>query len=229
MNTLTMQPGAAPRAAGLWQTHCARFAPLAAIVLAHGLMLYLLQSGMLRQVAHAVLPQVVTITFVAPPPPPRPSAPPKSVELAQRAPAVVPPLPPLLATPQVEPTITQPQAAPRVSEALSAAAPSAASPSSVPAPPAGPKTISGVEYLRAPQPVYPAMARRMGETGVVTLRVLIGEKGLPEQVVVQKSSGSPHLDEAGRQAALRALYKPYLEDGKAVPVYVLVPINFQLG
>jgi protein TonB len=28
---------------------------------------------------------------------------------------------------------------------------------------------------------------------------------------------------------LRALYKPFIEDGKAVPVYVLVPINFQLG
>jgi protein TonB len=183
---------------------------------------------MLRQVAHAVLPQVVTITFVTPPAPARPSTPPKSVEMARHAPAVVPPLPPL-ATPQVDPTITQPQATPRVSEAASTAAPSAPSPAPAPVQPAGPKTISGVEYLRAPQPVYPAMARRMGETGVVTLRVLIGEKGLPEQVVVQKSSGSPHLDEAGRQAALRALYKPYLEDGKAVPVYVLVPINFQLG
>ena len=73
------------------------------------------------------------------------------------------------------------------------------------------------------------MSRRMGETGTVTLRVLIGEKGLAEQVVIQQSSGSANLDEAGRQAVLRALYKPHVEDGKHVPVYVLVPINFQLG
>ncbi len=95
--------------------------------------------------------------------------------------------------------------------------------------PSAPKTVTGVEYLRAPQPVYPNISRRLGETGVVMLRVLIGEKGLPEQVSVHKSSGSSNLDEAGRQAALRALYKPYLEDGKPVSVYVLVPINFQMG
>ena len=73
------------------------------------------------------------------------------------------------------------------------------------------------------------MARRMGESGVVMLRVLIGEKGQAEQVTIQKSSGSEKLDEAGRQAVMRALYKPYIEDGKAIPVYALVPINFQLG
>jgi protein TonB len=28
-------------------------------------------------------------------------------------------------------------------------------------------------------------------------------------------------------AALRALFKPYIEDGKPAAVYVLVPINFQ--
>jgi protein TonB len=28
---------------------------------------------------------------------------------------------------------------------------------------------------------------------------------------------------------LRALFKPHVEDGKAIPVYALVPINFQLG
>jgi len=48
-------------------------------------------------------------------------------------------------------------------------------------------------------------------------------------VVIHKSSGSSNLDEAGRQAVLRALYKPNMEDGKPVPVYALVPINFQLG
>jgi protein TonB len=73
------------------------------------------------------------------------------------------------------------------------------------------------------------MAKRMGETGTVMLRVLIGEKGNAEQVIVHKTSGSTNLDEAGRQAVLRALYKPFIEDGKAVPVYVLIPINFQLG
>ena len=72
------------------------------------------------------------------------------------------------------------------------------------------------------------MSRRLGEQGTVLLRILVNEKGLAEKVLVQTSSGSSRLDEAGRQAALRALFKPHLEDGRAVAVYVLVPLNFQL-
>jgi protein TonB len=61
------------------------------------------------------------------------------------------------------------------------------------------------------------------------LRILVNEKGQPEQVLVQTSSGSARLDEAGRQAALRALFKPHIEDGRAVAVFVIVPLNFQLA
>lgn len=212
-----------------WSARLRKSGPLAAIVLAHGVMFYLMQSGMLRNVVHAVMPQVVNVTFVAPPAAePKPSTPPKTVQVARQLPTFVPPLP-VMNTPQTEPTITVAQAQPHPVEAVAAVA---ATPSPQPAPPAvpsTPRTITGVEYIRAPQPVYPGIARRMGETGTVVLRVLIGDKGLPEQAVIQKSSGSSNLDEAGRQAAMRALYKPFIEDGKAVPVYVLVPINFQLS
>jgi protein TonB len=202
---------------------------MAAIVVAHGIVFYLMYSGMLRTAAHAILPQVVNITFVASPEPLKPAPQPKTVPVMHQAPAFIPPLP-LLNTPQMEPTITVAPPQPRTNEPVSvgATAPVNAVPAPAPAPSA-PKTISGVEYIRAPSPVYPSVARRMGETGTVILRVLIGEKGQAEQVIIQKSSGSSNLDEAGRQAVLRALYKPYIEDGKAVPVYALVPINFQLG
>jgi protein TonB len=213
-----------------WRTNGRKFAPFAAIVLGHAVLFYAINSGMLRNVTTALMPQVVNITFVASPEPLKqtPPPPPKTVPV-QRTPTFVPPLPQLNIV-QTEPTITLPPPQPRAAEAT----PSTAAPSPVVAPPAPPapstpKTVSGVEYIRAPQPVYPSIARRMGESGTVTLRVLIGEKGLAEQVVIQKSSGSANLDEAGRQAVLRALYKPYLEDGKPVPVYALVPINFQLG
>ena len=108
----------------------------------------------------------------------------------------------------------------------------AAGPAAAPARrrPAAPRTItSGVEYLRAPQPEYPALSKRMGEQGKVVLRILVNEKGLPDQVLVQTSSGFARLDEAGRQAALRALFKPHLEDGRPVAVFVIVPLNFQLA
>ena len=93
-----------------------------------------------------------------------------------------------------------------------------------------PRTVTtGVEYMRAPQPIYPQISKRMGEQGRVLLRILVNEKGMPEQVLVHASSGSARLDEAGRQAALRSLFKPYTEDGRAVAVYVIVPLNFQLS
>lgn len=205
-------------------------APLVAIVAGHALLFYAFSSGMMSKIAVAVMPKVVTVSFVASPEPLKPAPPPpKTVPIVKLTPTYIPPMP-LLATPQVEPTITVAPPAPRTTQpSAPAVAGPVAPPTPAPAAPAAPKTITGVEYIRAPQPVYPSMARRMGESGIVMLRVLIGEKGQAEQVTIQKSSGSEKLDEAGRQAVLRALYKPYIEDGKAIPVYALVPINFQLG
>lgn len=207
-----------------------RFAPLVAIVAGHALLIYAFSSGMMSKIAVAVMPKVVTVTFVASPEPLKPAPPPpKTVPVVKLTPTFIPPMP-QLATPQVEPTITVAPPTPRTNQpSTPAVAGPVAPPTPAPAAPAAPKTITGVEYIRAPQPVYPSMARRMGESGVVMLRVLIGEKGQAEQVTIQKSSGSEKLDEAGRQAVMRALYKPYIEDGKAIPVYALVPINFQLG
>jgi protein TonB len=175
------------------------------------------------------MPQIVNVSFVASPEPLKPAPQPKEVPLVQPKQTFVPPMP-IVNIVQTEPTITMPPPQPRPSDPAPATAVTS-NHIAPPAPPvpASPKTISGVEYIRAPQPVYPSIARRMGESGTVTLRVLIGEKGNAEQVTIQKSSGSSNLDEAGRQAVLRALYKPYVEDGKAIPVYALVPINFQLG
>jgi protein TonB len=85
-----------------------------------------------------------------------------------------------------------------------------------------------VEYIQKPQPEYPAASKRMGEAGQVMLRVLVNDKGRPESVQIQKSSGFTRLDEAARQAVLRARFKPYTEDGKPIPVYAIVPIGFQL-
>ena len=97
-----------------------------------------------------------------------------------------------------------------------------------PPPPPLPKIISGVEYLKAPEPDYPPLAKRMGEEGRVTLRVLVNEKGNPVQVNVQQTSGSSRLDDEARQAILRSQFKPHVEDGKAIAVYTIVPITFHL-
>lgn len=97
-----------------------------------------------------------------------------------------------------------------------------------PASPA-PKTISKVEYIRAPQVEYPALSRRIGEQGRVVLRVLIGREGRAERVEVQVSSGSQRLDDAAVKAAREALYRPYAENGVAISVWALVPTSFELS
>jgi protein TonB len=208
----------------------ARFGPLTVVIAAHALMFYLVSSGLLGRVADVALPQVVNVSFVAQEPEqpaPTPEIPP-TVALAQLPPAVVPPVPLIQVAPAPN-AITLPPAAP-AAVIQPDAAPVVASIAPAPVQPAGPKTItSGVEYIQAPQPVYPTQSRRMGEQGKVVLRVLVNEKGKPDQVLVQRSSGSSRLDEAGRQAALRALFKPHLEDGRPVAVFVIVPLNFQLG
>ncbi|WP_295991051.1 energy transducer TonB [Rugamonas sp.] len=201
-----------------------KLAPLAAIVVVHLILFYLLQTGMLSKVVHAALPRVVEISFVTPP---KPVAPPKTVPVVRHSASVTPPPLPLLAIPQIEPTITPPP--PQAAHAADTPLAAVATPTVAPAPPspATPKLVSGVEYLRPPQPNYPQRSRRMGEAGTVILRVLINERGQAEQVLVEKSSGYDALDDEGRSAVQRTLFKPRLEDGKPVAVYALVPINFQ--
>lgn len=177
------------------------------------------------------LPTVLNVSLIRPevptPPPEPPKAQPKQIKVVKRAPEPVKPLPvlasqtsgPAPAAVYVPPPAEAPRAPP-----IDAAPPAPV----VAAAPAPPKTVSGVEYLRPPQPQYPALARRRGEEGSVVLRVLVNTQGQPERVEVQKGSGSAALDDAARRAALQALFKPHFENGQAVTVWAIVPILFSL-
>ncbi|VVE90474.1 energy transducer TonB [Pandoraea bronchicola] len=168
-----------------------------------------------------------------------PPAPPTPVQPAKPTPQVSPrvtpkPTPaPVPAPTPVPSTVPASAAAPGAVAQTDASLPSQAStaPSTAPAAvvPAPPRTIThGVQYLRAPVLVYPEASRRMGEEGVVTVRVFVGADGLPREVIVRQSSGSPSLDAAGIRAAQQAVFKPYTEDGKPQAVYVIVPLRFSL-
>jgi protein TonB len=225
MQTMTFPTGGFGSGAG-----SDKLTKIAVVVALHAVLGYAIVNGTMHRLVERI-PEVVNVTFVAPPPPPPPASQPKTVEVAPKAPSITPPPLPMLPI-VIENTITPPPSQARVTDMAPttpvAAAPVQAAPAA-PAAPAGPRVISAVEYIRAPQPVYPSVSRRMGEQGVVTLRVLVNEKGHAEQASIQKSSGSSNLDEAGRAAVMRALFKPYIEDGKAQPVYVMVPINFQMS
>jgi protein TonB len=92
-----------------------------------------------------------------------------------------------------------------------------------------PQLVSEVEYVVAPQPGYPSVSRRLREQGLVVLRVLVDERGQAQQLTIHESSGHERLDNAALQAVARAAFKPYVANGLAQRVYVLIPIEFALN
>ena len=78
-------------------------------------------------------------------------------------------------------------------------------------------------------PAYPAQSRREGEQGVVTLRVLVDERGRTVEVNVQKSSGFPRLDAAALQAIRRWTFVPPTRNGQPVRSWSRVQVRFQLS
>lgn len=83
-------------------------------------------------------------------------------------------------------------------------------------------------YLRNPAPRYPLIARRNGEQGTVTLKVLVTREGAPASVSVDKTSGSAHLDNAALETVRSWRFAPARQGTQPVEAWVLVPIVFRL-
>jgi len=83
-------------------------------------------------------------------------------------------------------------------------------------------------YLRNPAPRYPVAARRAGEQGTVTLRVLVTRDGQPARVDIEKTSGSAHLDAAALEAVKVWRFVPARQGTDAIESWVLVPVVFRL-
>lgn len=98
-----------------------------------------------------------------------------------------------------------------------------------PAGPAAPASLVPAAYLRTPEPAYPASAREEGEEGVVLLRVRISRGGLPEEIVLDRSSGFPALDRAAIAGVKRWSFTPARLGDDPVEAWMRVPIRFRLG
>jgi protein TonB len=83
-------------------------------------------------------------------------------------------------------------------------------------------------YLSNPPPAYPPAARRAGEQGTVTLRVLVMRDGLPSRVEIEKSSGSRLLDAAARDAVWGWRFAPARHGTDPVEQWMQVPVRFRL-
>jgi periplasmic protein TonB len=87
---------------------------------------------------------------------------------------------------------------------------------------------TSLKVTRRVDPVYPPASRRMDEQGAVRLRVMVDERGRPQEVQVAESSGFPRLDEAAVSAVRRWVFAPAMQDAVAVPTWTQVSVVFQL-
>lgn len=91
-------------------------------------------------------------------------------------------------------------------------------------------TQGQTRYVREPRVVYPAMSRRLGETGTVVVDVYFNAEGFAKRAEVTRSSGYDRLDQAARVAALASQVTPFRLGGNAQTVYRLrAPFNFVLN
>lgn len=172
----------------------------------------------------------------APPAPPKPEPEPPKPKV-QQPPEPVKPKPRVLSSnapsqnqiqaepePVKQPVVEAPPPAPvEAPQAPVAAAPA-------PATPPQPKQLaaSAVAYLIQPSPRFPDASRRLGESGVVRLKVLIDETGRPIEIQVAQSSGFERLDKAAVAAMKAARFKPYMEGGVPRMAWAPAPITFSL-
>jgi protein TonB len=197
--------------------HSRRLCVAATIAAVHAAGLYVALS-FAPQLKQAVAQVPMAVTFVS-----QPEATPQR-PLPQVA--VVTPQPLMQAPdlPQIDIPNDAPAAPRAITIPLQAAAPPAQAEDR-----STPKLVSTVEYVREPSPRYPPQSRRLREQGLVVLRVVIDERGEASSIEIETSSGHARLDDAARDAVLRAAFRPYVEDGEPRRALVLIPIEFALN
>jgi protein TonB len=159
----------------------------------------------------------VKLAFERPPPPKL--EPPKPPPRTPRVAKVVPQIEEAPPVPSEVPPVASPEPPVAVAPVVSA-----------PPPPPLPVTapIGRAGYLNNPPPPYPPVAMRLGLEGTVLLQVRVLSSGRVESVQVQKSSGSPPLDDAAVLTVKKWLFTPSKRGDTPIDGWATVPIEFKL-
>lgn len=226
---------AAPISIAVWLADRARgtnwIAATVAALFQLGLLAMLVSLGVAEFREKQRQPPLVTVNFAeqqqAAPPPTQPEADTKQV-VPPKEQVVAPPAKIQLAPAQ--PVPVAPERAPEPAPAPAQAAPApAAAPAASPATGTGPvKANLAANLLSSPKPVFPNSSRRKKESGVVTVRVVVGEDGRVDDISLHRSSGFPDLDQAVVAAVRNWRWSPTLRDGRPVRITGLIPINMVL-
>ena len=84
------------------------------------------------------------------------------------------------------------------------------------------------EPTRAPQPVYPELARQAHMEGLVIVYALVGKDGRVNEVQLHPKTNVPMLNDAALEAARKWSFQPAMQSGRPVSVWVVVPFRFKL-
>ncbi len=87
--------------------------------------------------------------------------------------------------------------------------------------------VSQPSILTKVEPEYSEEARKAKWQGNVQLTIVVDEHGLPKDIKVSRSLGLG-LDQKAMEAVAKWRFKPAMKDGKPVPVYATVEVNFRL-
>jgi protein TonB len=192
--------------------------------LIHLLFFYGLVSGLSMRIVQS-LPNIIDVRIletaqpqaVELPPPPMP-------DLAQPRIDFVPPPEIRIAAPAAAQTITVEQKIANTSRTAAAPSTAPATSAALPAPTPA-RSIASTHTT----PPYPPLSRRLGEEGIVQLKVSVGADGKVASAIIEKSSGSERLDAAAREwVASHWRYHPATRDGKAVASQTQVKVVFNL-
>jgi len=82
--------------------------------------------------------------------------------------------------------------------------------------------------VRRDAPVYPMAARRNGVEGVVTVRFLVGEDGVPRNLSIVESDSGGIFDKNVLRAVERWRFRPGMVNGRAVATWLRLPVRFRL-
>ena len=127
--------------------------------------------------------------------------------------SVVPPQPPLEvlepeSEPEPEPLLPSPDESPVV--------PQQSEPVPVEAVFGDAGVFSPASIMGQGMPAYPNMSRRRGEEGKCTIEYMVNEEGRMTELVITRSSGFSRLDNAVREWAQTARFRPAMQGDKPV-------------
>lgn len=83
--------------------------------------------------------------------------------------------------------------------------------------------------VKEEKPLYPEVAQLTNREGTVWVKALVDKEGRVKEARIAKSSGmNVGFDEAALEAAYKNIYRPAIQNGKPVAIWVTYPVEFKL-